>query len=110
MWEHWLKPGWGHAFRLMVGEMSVEFPALFRAWAREGPLQGSLLVRQLIEDGIRQGEFRPDADADVSARLVVSGLCCKRRFTLTWAWMSWHPATSTGSSIRPWTCSFTGLR
>ncbi len=74
MWQHWLKPGWGYAFRLMVGEMSVEFPALFRAWAREGPLQGSVLVRQLIEDGIRQGEFRPDADADVSARLVVSGL------------------------------------
>lgn len=74
IWMHWLEPGWGHAFRLMVGEMSLEFPGLFRAWAREGPLKGSLLVRQLIEEGVRQGEFRRDVDAEVSARMVVSGL------------------------------------
>jgi AcrR family transcriptional regulator len=74
VWQHWLEPGWGPAFRLMLGEMSVEFPALFRTWAVEGPIHGCGLVSDLIEDGVRRGEFRPDADADVSARLVVSGL------------------------------------
>jgi AcrR family transcriptional regulator len=74
VWQHWMEPGWGHAFRLLLGELSVEFPALFRAWAEEGPVHGWLLVRRLIEEGVERGEFRPDADAEVAARLVVSGL------------------------------------
>jgi len=74
VWQHWLEPGWGQTFRLIVGEMSLEFPALFRSWAEEGPIQGCALVRELIEEGIRRGEFRPAVDAEVSARLVVSGL------------------------------------
>lgn len=74
VWQHWLEPGWGHVFRLMIGEMSLEFPALFRTWTAEGPVQGWILVCDLIEQGIRLGEFRPDVDAEVSARLVVSGL------------------------------------
>jgi len=74
VWQHWLEPGWGPAFRLMLGEMSVEFPALFRTWAMEGPIQGCEVVSDLIEEGVQQGEFRAGVDADVSARLVVSGL------------------------------------
>ncbi len=74
VWQHWMEPGWGPAFRLMLGEMSVEFPALFRTWATEGPIQGCKLVARLIDEGVLRGEFRPDADADVSARLIVSGL------------------------------------
>ena len=74
IWQHWVEPGWGHAFRLMVGELSVEFPALFRTWAEEGPVQGYRLIRELIESGIQRGEFRPDVDAEAAARLVVSGL------------------------------------
>jgi AcrR family transcriptional regulator len=74
VWQHWLEPGWGPAFRLMLGEMSVDFPPLFRTWAMEGPIQGCLLVGDLIEEGIRQREFRAGVDADVAARLVVSGL------------------------------------
>jgi len=74
VWQHWTEPGWGNAFRLMVGEVSVEFPALFRTWVEEGPLQGWVLVRELIEAGVQNGEFRRDVDAEVSARLIVSGL------------------------------------
>ena len=74
VWQHWMEPGWGYAFRLLVGEVSVEFPAVFRMWAEEGPLQGWVLVRELIEDGIAKGEFRQDADAEVGARVILSGL------------------------------------
>lgn len=73
-WGHVLEPEWGHAFRLMVGEVGVEFPALLRMWAEEGPIQGWSLVRQLIEDGVASGEFRRDVDTEVAARWAVSGL------------------------------------
>ncbi len=74
VWLHWLEPGWGQAVRLMLGEVSLEFPALFRIWAEEGPIRSWKLVRDLIEEGQRAGEFRRDADAEVAARVVISGL------------------------------------
>ena len=74
LWEHVVDADWGPAFRLMLGEMSVDFPALFRTWAEAGPLQWTTLVADLIEEGVDRGEFRPDTDAEVSARVVVSGL------------------------------------
>lgn len=74
IWEHWREPGWGHAVRLMLGEVNTEFPALFRIWADEGPIRGWSLLRDLVEEGQRQGEFRRDVDADVAARVMVSGL------------------------------------
>jgi AcrR family transcriptional regulator len=74
VWLHWLEPGWGHAFRLLVGEVSVEFPTVFRMWAEEGPVHGWALVRRLIEEGIARGEFRQDVDAEVAGRLILSGL------------------------------------
>jgi TetR/AcrR family transcriptional regulator len=80
IWEHWTEPSWGHAFRLVVGQLSVEFPALFRTWAEEGPIEGYQMVRKLIETGIRNGEFRPDVDPEAGARLVVSGLLLQAAF------------------------------
>lgn len=74
VWQRWMEPGWGQAFRLIVGEVSVEFPAIFRLWAQEGPIQGWQLVRDLIEEGIAAGEFRQDVDAEVAGRTVLSGL------------------------------------
>lgn len=74
VWRHWMEPGWGHVVRLMVGEVSVELPALFRTWATEGPIRGWSLLRELIESGIRSGEFRSDVDPDVAARVFFSGL------------------------------------
>jgi AcrR family transcriptional regulator len=74
VWQRWAEPGWGQAFRLFVGEVSVEFPAVFRLWAEDGPIHGWNLVRTLIEEGIASGEFRQDVDAEVAGRLVLSGL------------------------------------
>jgi tRNA-Thr(GGU) m(6)t(6)A37 methyltransferase TsaA len=73
-WRHVLEPVWGQAVRLMFGEVGIEFPALFRMWAEEGPIQGWTVVAGLIEEGVRRGEFRPGVDPEVSARLAVSGL------------------------------------
>jgi len=58
----------------MLGEVSLEFPALFRMWAEEGPIHGWALVGNLIEEGKRSGEFRRDVDGEVAARLALSGL------------------------------------
>ncbi len=74
LWQHVLNPTWGHTFRLMFGEAGVEFPALFRMWAEEGPIQGWSVVRRLIEEGVRNGEFQPGVDPEVAGRLAVSGL------------------------------------
>jgi AcrR family transcriptional regulator len=74
IWQRWLEPGWGHAFRLLIGEVSVEFPAMFRMWAEEGPIQGWKLIGSLIEEGIVAGEFRQDVDAEVAGRVMLSGL------------------------------------
>lgn len=82
VWSHWAEPAWGDAFRLVVGQLSVEFPALFRTWACEGPLEGYRLVRRLIESGIEGGEFRRDVDPEAAARLVVSGLLLQAAFHL----------------------------
>ena len=35
----------------MLGEVSTEFPALFRMWADEGPIHGWSLLRDLVEEG-----------------------------------------------------------
>lgn len=74
VWQHWLEPGWGHAVRLMLGEVGLEFPELFRTWAEVGPMRGWCMIRELIEEGIAAGELRQDVDAEVAARLVMSGL------------------------------------
>ena len=60
-----------HALLQGIGS---EAPAVRRAWLRTGPLKGWRLLTKLIEDGKASGEFRPDVDAEVAARLLVSGL------------------------------------
>jgi AcrR family transcriptional regulator len=73
-WREWLSAEFGYVFRLVIGEVGSEFAPLFKTWAVEGPLHGWALVTRLIEEGMRTGEFRPDADAPVLARAVNSGL------------------------------------
>jgi TetR/AcrR family transcriptional regulator len=74
VWQHWMEPGWGQTFRLLVGEVSLEFPVLFRRWAEEGPVHAWALIRGLVEEGVGNGEFRADVDPEVAGRVVVSGL------------------------------------
>jgi AcrR family transcriptional regulator len=74
LWQHILEPEWGQAIRLMFGEVGIEFPALFRMWAEEGPIQAWTIVRKLIEEGVGSSEFRRGVDPEVAARFAVSGL------------------------------------
>lgn len=60
-----------HALLQGIGR---EAPAVRREWLRSGPFKGWRLLAKLIEEGQASHEFRADADADVAARLLVSGL------------------------------------
>lgn len=59
--------------RLIVGEMATEAPEVFAAWAR-GLVQRWRVVETLIEEGQASGEFRAEADAAVTARMILSAL------------------------------------
>lgn len=74
VWRHWVMPEWGRLFLLLIGEVGTQLPAMFEAWAREGPIRGWSLIEQLIDEGKAAGEFRPDVDAKVAGRLITSGL------------------------------------
>jgi AcrR family transcriptional regulator len=80
LWHHVLEPSWGYAFRLLLGEVGVEFPALFRMWAEVGPVHAWVVIRELIDAGVASGEFRADVDSEVAGRLVVSGLMLQAAF------------------------------
>lgn len=73
-WEFWLSDEFGRMFRLMFGEVRAEQPALFVTWLTEGPLHGWTVIAELIEAGKKTGEFRPDVDSAVAARLITCGL------------------------------------
>jgi AcrR family transcriptional regulator len=76
-----IRTGWhdvidqdGSILRLLVGEVSVEAPELFRDWVADGIVPGWELMARAIREGQRTGEFRRDADADVAARMLASGI------------------------------------
>jgi AcrR family transcriptional regulator len=60
-----------HALLQGIG---AEAPDVRREWLRAGPVRGWRLLTKLIEDGQASGEFRDGVDAEVTARLFVSGL------------------------------------
>ena len=74
VWQRWLEPDWGAAFRFLIGEVSIEFPSIFQKWAKEGPIQGWGLIGRLVEKGIVDGEFRRDVDPEVAGRMILSSL------------------------------------
>lgn len=59
---------------LLSQGIAHEAPDAFRKWLAGGPMKGAEVVAALVREGQGRGEFRPDADADVAARLLVSGL------------------------------------
>ena len=73
-WERWADPQARQILRLMLSDVSVESPRIFREWLKEGFLVGLGMVMSLIEDGKTKGEFRPDVDAEVAARVFISGM------------------------------------
>jgi len=58
---------------LLVRGVTQEIPRVHERWMR-GPVHLWTLVAKLVEEGQARGEFRPDADGDVGARVLVSGL------------------------------------
>jgi AcrR family transcriptional regulator len=72
-WEFSLTPHAGVWQRMLVSEIVTEAPRIFRAWA-EGLVGRWKLLERLIKEGQARGEFAPDVDAAVAARLIVSGL------------------------------------
>lgn len=64
----------GALLRLMVGEVVIEAPELFRDWFAESVEQGGRDLAAIIREGQASGEFRADADADVAARQFISAV------------------------------------
>lgn len=60
--------------RLVVQAAAHEVPAVFHRWLADGPVRAWQVVADLVREGQAMGEFRPDADADVAARVLLSGL------------------------------------
>ncbi len=55
-------------------ELHGTAPALFARTVHSALVEGWTLIAKLIEHGKAIGEFRPDADAEVAARVFTSGL------------------------------------
>jgi AcrR family transcriptional regulator len=67
-----------HARRPMVSLLlrgvAHEVPQAHQRWLRDGPVWLWTVIAQLVAEGQQRGEFRQDADGEVGARLLVSGL------------------------------------
>jgi len=72
-WDLSLSANAGMWQRLLVSEIVTEAPQVFHVWA-EGLVRRWRSVEQLIREGQASGEFRSDVDAEVAARMIVSGL------------------------------------
>jgi AcrR family transcriptional regulator len=72
-WDVQLTPAVGVWQRLIVSEIVTDSPPIFRAWAK-GLVNRWAVVERLIREGQATGEFTPDADATVAARMIISGL------------------------------------
>jgi len=59
---------------LLVQGLAHEAPDAFRRWLSGGPTASARLIATLVREGQTRGEFRSDADAEVAARLLISGL------------------------------------
>jgi AcrR family transcriptional regulator len=59
---------------LMIRDVAHEVPHVHEQWLRDGPMRLWTLISGLIAEGKAAGEFRPEADGEVAARLLVSGL------------------------------------
>ena len=58
---------------LLVRGVTHEIPRVHERWM-QGPAHLWTLVATLVDEGKVHGEFRPDADGEVAARVLISGL------------------------------------
>jgi len=63
---------------LLIRGIAHEVPRVHDRWLRDGPARLWALVGALVEEGKRSGEFRSDADSEIAARLLISGLVLQR--------------------------------
>jgi AcrR family transcriptional regulator len=63
---------------LLIRGIAHEVPRVHDRWLREGPVRLWNLLASLVEQGKRSGEFRVDADGEVAARILISGLVLQR--------------------------------
>jgi AcrR family transcriptional regulator len=59
---------------LLIRGGGQEVPQARERWLRDGPVRLWTLLGRLVDEGKERGEFRPDADGEVAARILVSGL------------------------------------
>jgi AcrR family transcriptional regulator len=59
---------------LLIRGVAHEVPRVHDRWLREGPARLWTLVSRLVDEGKKRGEFRPEADGEAGARILVSGL------------------------------------
>jgi AcrR family transcriptional regulator len=59
---------------LILQGVRHDVPVAHHQWLRGGPIKGWRLLTTLIEEGKQTGEFRSDADAEVAARIIISGI------------------------------------
>jgi AcrR family transcriptional regulator len=59
---------------LLIRGIAHEVPHVHAKWLTNGPVRLWTLLGALVKEGKSRGEFRPDADGDAAARLLVSGL------------------------------------
>jgi AcrR family transcriptional regulator len=62
------------AILVMLQAAAREVPEIHSRWLGHGPLKAWQLLAAIIRDGQKSGEFRRDLDADISARVVLSGV------------------------------------
>ncbi len=73
-WERGLTEEVGRFHKMVLGEIAVELPGIFKLWAGKGLLRTWKLAEKIIKEGQASGEFRPEADAAGIARFATAGL------------------------------------
>ncbi len=59
---------------LLLHSIAHEAPEVYRRWVATGPMRWWNVVESLIVEGQESGEFRRDADAEVTARVALVGV------------------------------------
>lgn len=73
-WDRWRQPQAANMFRLITGELRIEFPSLFELAMRTGPMRLWALVADLVRGGQESGEFDDSLEPRAAARFMVAGL------------------------------------
>ncbi len=59
---------------LLLQATANEAPDVYRRWLASGPMKGWRLIARIVDEGRASGEFRDDVDAEVAARVMLTGL------------------------------------